>query len=197
MPWPAKVRSDRDMCGATSAANATSSTAPRIDSRSVPTRGARRAETMRPARSLAWGRISSTRYRKMIGSAGRILLSMSVGSFQIVYDSASPSASPPANVHGRLLRRPTIAAAYPLMTSNVSRMMSSDTSGASRIPARPASDAPRAQLTARTRSGSAPVSAASSGSSTTARMAMPICVRVNSRRRNAATMAATLIMVSW
>ena len=55
--------------------------------------------------------------------------------------------------------------------------MSSDTMGASRMPARPASVAPMAQLAVATQSGSAPLRAASSGSSTTARMAMPMRVR--------------------
>jgi len=59
------------------------------------------------------------------------------------------------------------------MTISVSVLMSSVTSGASSTPASAASMAPSAQPSWLNRTGAAPVSAASSRSSTTARVAIP------------------------
>ena len=83
-----------------------------------------------------------------------------------------------AKVTGMFLRRPTMAAAYPLTTSSVMASMLSPVVwvGASSTPARAAMTNPRIQPYWLIRLGETPDMASSSGSSTTARSATPVRV---------------------
>ena len=90
---------------------------------------------------------------------------------------ATPMMSPPANVHGRLRRRPMIAAANVSTMKSVSVSTRSPTFGARRIPAMAAIIEPNAHASAETRPGRTPLSPASSRLSTTARIATPVRLR--------------------
>jgi hypothetical protein len=80
------------------------------------------------------------------------------------------------------------------MTSRVSWMLLIPTLGASRIPARAASDEPSAHDSCWMRAGDAPVMAVRSGSSTTPRIAIPMRVREKSTLSPTATVMATTTM---
>ena len=69
--------------------------------------------------------------------------------------------------------------------------------GANRIPDRAASDAPSAHASAALRAGRAPVSVASAGSSTAARMATPVRLRRISNHSPSATRPARAMVMSW
>ena len=83
------------------------------------------------------------------------------------------------------------------MTSSVRSVTLSVTSGASSTPARAASEEPSAQESCETRSGLVPASAASSGSSTTARIAIPSRVLLKNSRSATATVTAVAMTSSW
>ncbi len=90
---------------------------------------------------------------------------------------AIPITSPPTNVHGRLRRRPMIAAAKASTMKRVSASTRRPMFGARRIPAIAAIVEPSAHANAEIRPGRTPLSAASSRLSTTARMATPVRLR--------------------
>ncbi len=106
----------------------------------------------------------------------------------------TPMTRPPTNVHGRLRRRPMIAAAKASTMNSVSTSTRNPTLGARRIPAIAAIDDPSAHANDDTRPGRTPCSAASSRSSTTARMATPVRLRWSNRRRKTATRIATTMV---
>src|SRR5207245_5217643 len=89
------------------------------------------------------------------------------------------------------------AAAYADTTRRLSVFTSRLRPGAIRIAARPASDEPMAHEAAVTRLGLSPFTAHSSRLSTTARIATPSRVRLNSARNPRATATAARIVVVW
>ncbi len=104
----------------------------------------------------------------------------------------SPSPIAPTNVSGRLFSRPTTAAPYAPATKNVSTIGSSGfVLGAMSTPARAASTQPRIQLYRAIDLAGAPFSAARSGLSTTARIAVPVRLRNSSARNAIVTTTAT------
>jgi hypothetical protein len=111
-------------------------------------------------------------------------------------DCVAPMISPPTNVHGRLRRRPMIAAANASTMKSVSTSTRSPTVGARRIPAIAAIDDPSAHANPETRPGRTPCNAASCRSSTTARIATPVRLRYRRRRRKTATRIATTMVMN-
>ena len=108
-----------------------------------------------------------------------------------------PRPRPPTSASGRLVRRPTAAAAIATTTrlkkscaTNVLKV------GAMRTPAIPAKRLESAQLNADTRSAWMPLSSVIRGDSTTARMRSPTGVNLKTRPRTTIPATATAIATS-
>jgi hypothetical protein len=93
--------------------------------------------------------------------------------YSVRIDEPMPIASPPARVSGRLVNRPMAAAPKAWTMSRVRTFGSSGTLGASSTPDIAANTQPITQAQRRTRSGLVPARPSRSGSSTTARIALP------------------------
>ena len=145
----------------------------------------------------ACGRNSRARNSMICGMARGAVVQRPVQLRKFCWNSNTrPINKPPANVRGRLLSRPMIAAANAARISRVSVCTSRVASSSARkMPATAAIDDPSAHENIETRPGLIPLRPASSRLSTTARMATPRRVRDSSTLSPSARPRPTTIVM--